>query len=235
MSWKSSSTIALGFVAGVLALGGVAIPLTDRPEFCAGCHIIAPSYASWAKSSHKDVPCVACHVRPGLEGWMHDKAWVGARDVVRSAFGTPADAHNLKATVDSGLCLSCHRNILRISEIAPRDLPPPVKAVGLVMSHRKHVEAFETGRQGQGCMTCHAGVVHDQPIKDYPTVIPRGHVSADSKPWYPDHPEGSSLRARALNDCFRCHDGKTEYRGKVVERKCEVCHLPEKIKELLSF
>jgi cytochrome c nitrite reductase small subunit len=154
---------------------------------------------------------------------------------VRSVFGAPADAHNLKAQVDSSLCLSCHRNILRVSEIAPRDLPLPVKEVGLVMSHRKHMEAFESGQLGEGCLTCHAGVVHDRPIKGYPIVIPRGHVSADSKPWFPDHPEGSSLQTRALNDCFRCHDGKTEYQGKVVERKCEVCHLPEKLKELLSF
>jgi cytochrome c nitrite reductase small subunit len=235
MSWKSSGTIVLGLAVGVLALGGVAIPLTDHPKFCAGCHIIAPSYDSWAASSHKDVSCVACHVRPGLEGWMHDKVWVGVRDVARSVFGTSAEAHNLKANVDSGLCLSCHRNILRVSEIAPRDLPSPVKEVGLVMSHRKHMEAFEAGSPGEGCMTCHSGVVHDRPIKGYPIVIPRGHVSADSKPWYPDHPEGSALRARALKDCFRCHDGETEYQGKVIGRKCEICHLPEKIEELLSL
>lgn len=235
MSLKPSGTIVLGLVAGVLALGGIAVPLTDRSEFCASCHVITPSYDSWAASSHKEVPCVVCHVRPGVQGWIHDKVWVGTRDVVRTVFGAPADVHNLKAQVDSSLCLGCHRNILRVSEIAPRDLPLPVKEVGLVMSHRKHMEAFEAGPQGDGCLTCHAGVVHDRPIKGYPIVIPRGHVSADSKPWYPDHPEGSALRTRALNDCFRCHDGKTEYQGKVIERQCEVCHLPEKIKELLSF
>jgi hypothetical protein len=83
-------------------------------------------------------------------------------------------------------------------------------------------------------MACHAGVVHDPLIKGYPIVVPRGHVSADSKSWSPDHPEGSHLRARALKDCFRCHDGKTEYQGKVIEQKCDVCHLPEKIQALLS-
>jgi hypothetical protein len=160
---------------------------------------------------------------------MHDKVWVGARDVVRYVFGTPPDAHNLKANVDSGLCLSCHRNILRVSEVATRDLPSPVKEVGLIMSHGKHMEAFEARRRGEGCTTCHSGVVHDRPIKGYPIVIPRGHVSADGKPWYPDHPEGSYLRARALSDCFQCHDGKTEHQGKVLDRKCETCHLADKI------
>lgn len=234
MNWKPRLAVLLGLVAGVIALGGAAVPLTDEPKFCAGCHVIAPSYESWTVSSHKEVTCVACHVRPGLEGWLRDKVWAGTRDVVRYAFGASVDLHNLHANVDSGRCLSCHRNILRVSEVAPRDLPAPVKEVGLIMSHRKHMEAFERSGNGEGCMACHAGVVHDQPIKGYPIVVPRGHVSADSKLWAPDHPEGSHLRARALKDCFRCHDGKTEYQGKVVERKCEVCHLPEKIRELLS-
>ncbi|HEY6084000.1 MAG TPA: cytochrome c3 family protein, partial [Nitrospira sp.] len=145
------------------------------------------------------------------------------------------DAHNLKASVDSEVCLSCHRGILRVSEVAPRDLPMPVKDVGLIMSHRKHIEAFRIRGQGEGCTSCHAGVVHDKPIKGYPITLPRGHVSADSKPWLPDHPEGSYLRMRALDDCFRCHDGRSEYQGKVLDRKCETCHLPDKIKNFLSF
>jgi len=77
--------------------------------------------------------------------------------------------------------------------------------------------------------------VHEQPIKGYPIVMPRGHLSADNKLWYPDHPEGSYLRTRALTDCFRCHDGKTEHEGKVVSRTCETWHLPEKISKALLF
>jgi cytochrome c nitrite reductase small subunit len=235
MSWKPRATIVLALVAGGIALGGVAVPLTNHPKFCASCHNIAPSYESWVQSSHKEVTCVACHVRPGVEGWMLDKAWAGTKDVAIYLFGTPTDSHNLKAKVDSAVCLSCHRHILRVSEVATRDLPAPVNDVGLVMSHRKHMEAFGVRAQGEGCTTCHSGVVHDQPIKGYPIVIPRGHVSADSKPWHPDHPEGSYLRTRALSDCFRCHDGKAEHQGKVLDRKCETCHLPEKIKEFLSL
>ncbi len=232
MSWKFR-TIILSVMAGAVALGAAAVPITNQPQFCAGCHTIAPSYESWARSSHKDVTCVTCHVRPGLEGWIHDKVWAGVRDSARYVFGSPTDAHNLKARVDSGRCLSCHRSILRVSEVASRDLPPPVNDVGLIMSHGKHMEAFEERRQGEGCTTCHSGVVHDRPIKAYPTVIPRGHVAADDKPWYPDYPEGSYLRERALADCFRCHDGKTEYRGKRLDRKCDTCHIADKIADLL--
>ena len=235
MSWTPKASLLAALLAGAVALGGVALPLTDHPRFCASCHNIAPSYDSWAKSSHREVGCVECHVRPGLDGWFHDKAINGTKDVAIYLFGTPTDANNLKAKVDSAVCLSCHRQILRVSEVAVRDLPPPVNEVGLIMSHRKHMEAFGVRGQDEGCTTCHSGIVHDQPIKGYPIVLPRGHVSADSKPWHPDHPEGSYLRTRALADCFRCHDGKTEHRGKLLERKCETCHLPDKIKNFLLF
>lgn len=234
MNWTPRTTILLVLVAGAIVLGGVAIPVTNHPKFCASCHNITPSYDSWVKSSHKEVTCVACHVRPGIEGWIHDKAWAGTKDVAIYLFGTPTDPHNLKAKVDSSLCFDCHQHVLRTSEVAPRDLPAPVKDVGLVMSHRKHMEAFGVRGQGEGCTTCHAGVVHDQPIKGYPIVVPRGHVSADIKPWNPEYPEGSHLRTRALNDCFRCHDGKAEHQGRVLDRKCETCHLPDKIKDFLS-
>ncbi|MEP6959528.1 MAG: NapC/NirT family cytochrome c [Nitrospirota bacterium] len=235
MGWKPKATIVLVLVVGAIALGAVAIPITNHPKFCASCHTITPSYESWVKSSHREVTCVACHVRPGIEGWLHDKAWAGSKDLAVYLFGTPTDPHNLQAKVASPVCLSCHQNILRMSEVAPRDLPPPVNEVGLVMSHRRHIEAFAKRGQGEGCTTCHSAVVHEQPIKGYPIVIPRGHLSADSQPWYPDHPDGSYLRTRALSDCFRCHDGKTEHEGKVVSRKCEICHIPEKISNALLF
>jgi len=235
MNWKPKAALVLAMVAGAAGLGAVAIPLTNHPKFCASCHTIAPSYESWIVSSHKEVTCVTCHVRPGVEGWIQDKAVNGTKDLAIHLFGTPTDPHNLKSNVASSVCLSCHREILRVSEIAPRDLPPPVKGVGLVMSHRKHMDAFGQRGNGEGCTSCHSGIVHDAPIKGYPIVIPRGHVSADSQPWYPDHPEGSYLRTRALSDCFRCHDGKTQYQGRLLSRQCETCHIPEKIREALLF
>lgn len=129
--------------------------------------------------------------------------------------------------------MSCHHAILRVSEMAPRDLPPPVQAVGLIMSHRKHMDAFLKRGQEEGCTTCHSRLVHEKPIKGYPIVIPRGHISEDSEPHYPNHPEGTKLRAATMADCFRCHDGKTQYEGKVLSKRCETCHLPDKLDKFL--
>ena len=230
---KPKAIVIMAIVAAALALGGVAVPLTSHPRFCASCHNIKPSYDSWVVSTHKDVTCVDCHVRPTLEGYLNDKVKAGLKDVAISVFSTPTDAHNLQATVHTEVCLSCHRAILRVSEVAVRDLPPPVQKVGLVMSHRKHIEAFAKRAKGEGCTTCHSRVVHEKPIKGYPIVLPRGHVSEDSEPYYPDHPKGTKLRSAALADCFRCHDGKATYEGKVLDKRCETCHLPEKIASYL--
>jgi cytochrome c nitrite reductase small subunit len=235
MNWSVRAVVVLGALVAAVVFGGIAIPLTNHPQFCASCHNIRPSYDTWIQSSHKDVTCVDCHVRPGIKGWLHDKAWAGTKDVMIMLFGHPTDAANLVSTVSSDVCLSCHRHILRTSEVAPRDLPPPVKEVGLVMSHRKHMEAFAKRGKEEGCTTCHSRVVHENTIKGYPVVIPRGHVSADDKPWLPSHPEGTVLRKKALDDCFRCHDGKTQHEGRVLSRKCDACHIPEKISGSLLF
>ncbi len=229
---KAVTVMALSALALAIA-GSIAIPLTSHPDFCAICHTIRPSVESWSMSSHKDVGCVECHVRPGISGFLHDKVRAGIKDVVITFFGNPTEPHNLQAEVDTQVCLGCHRAILRVSEVSERDLPEPVKSVGLIMSHRHHMEAFDKRGKGEGCTTCHARVVHGKPVKAYPIVIPRGHVKLDMEPHYPDHHEGSKLWASALADCLRCHDGEASYEGKVLSKKCETCHLPDKIEDFL--
>ena len=218
----------------VLALGGAAaIPLTNQPTFCAGCHTIKPSYDSWTRSSHKDVTCVDCHVRPGFSGFIQDKVFAGLKDVAITLLGTPTEPHNLQSHVGSSICLGCHRAILRVTEVSLRDLPLPVKDVGLIMDHREHMEAFEKRGQGEGCTTCHSRIVHGNLIKGYPIVIPRGHVTLDDQPHNPDFPQDSMLWKATMADCMRCHDGKQLHEGRVLSNRCETCHLPDKISAFL--
>jgi len=226
--------LAIGLAVLGAVAGALAIPLTSAPKFCASCHTIKPSYDSWAKSSHKEVTCVACHVRPTLEGFIQDKAIAGTYDLMVTLFGTPPQPEDLKTTVYSELCLSCHQNMLRISEIAERDLPGPLKKAGLIMEHRKHMEAFEKRGKGEGCTTCHATVVHAKSYKGYKIVIPRGHIRIDEIPKAEQASiEAAMVKAHRETDCFRCHDGKTEYEGKVLSRKCLTCHLGENLSEFL--
>ncbi len=220
-------------VCVLLVAGTAAVPLTDHPRFCASCHTIRPSVESWEASSHKDVTCVECHVRPGLSGFIEDKILKGLGDVAITWFGTPTDPHELRAHVGSAVCLRCHRAIFGVSEVATRDLPAPVNDIGLVMSHRRHMEAFDQRGQGEGCTTCHGRVVHGTPVKGYPIVIPRGHVTLDMKPHDPDHPEGSALWNASVADCLRCHDNATVFEGRTLRKDCDVCHLEEHVRNFL--
>src|SRR5438128_2086888 len=138
--------------------------------------------------------CATCHtIKPSYDGWV-------------TVFGTPKKPEDLKATVYSEVCLSCHRNMLRISEIAERDLPGPLKKAGLIMAHRKHMEAFQKRGKGEGCTTCHATVVHAKPYKGYKIVIPRGHIRLDEIPKAEQASiETSMVTAHREADCFRCH------------------------------
>ena len=226
-------TVIAILVVAVAVGGAVAIPLTNQPTFCASCHTIKPAYDSWTRSSHRDVTCVDCHVRPGLTGFIEDKVMAGLEDVAITVFGTPTEPHDLQSHIESSVCINCHRAILRVSEVSTRDLPKPVKDVGLIMSHRKHMKAFEERKKGEGCTTCHARVVHGSPIKGYPIIIPRGHVSVDDQPHEPSEPKDSKLWQSAMADCVRCHDGKTTHQGKVLSKRCESCHLPDKIGDFL--
>ncbi len=225
---KSLTLILAALV--VLALGGAAaIPITNQPTFCASCHTIKPSYDSWNLSSHKEVTCVDCHVRPGVSGFIQDKVYAGIEDVAITFFGTPTEPQNLQSHVYSSVCLGCHRAILRVTEVSSRDLPSPVKEVGLIMDHREHMEAFDKRGQGEGCTTCHSRVVHGTPIKGYPIVIPRGHVKLDDQPHVPELSQDSRLWKTTMADCMRCHDGKQTHEGEVLSNRCETCHLPDKI------
>ena len=76
-----------------------------------------------------------------LKGGSRTRPVNGTKDVAIYLFGTPTDPHNLK-----------RRSKRRVFKL-PSDVfeplkwrlgicPLPVKDVGLVMSHRKHMEAF---------------------------------------------------------------------------------------------
>ncbi len=94
---RGTVIVLLVAVVVLFVAGTAAIPITNDPEFCASCHTIRPSVDSWKTSSHKDVTCVECHVRPGLKGFVEDKVYAGLKDVAITWFGTPTEPHDLQA------------------------------------------------------------------------------------------------------------------------------------------
>jgi cytochrome c nitrite reductase small subunit len=65
--WKFPVIVALGIFAGLgffmFRISNAASYLGDKPSTCSNCHIMAPQYATWAHSAHREkTNCNDCHV-----------------------------------------------------------------------------------------------------------------------------------------------------------------------------
>ena len=66
-AWKLPVLILLGTFAGVFFylfyISKAASYLSDDPKTCVNCHVMAPQYATWTHSSHREVAvCNDCHI-----------------------------------------------------------------------------------------------------------------------------------------------------------------------------
>ena len=131
--------------------------VTDATASCIWCH--GEHGQLWAASTHKTVDCVECHVDPGIGGAVHAKLR-GARNVfVSIARGNEVEPGEEPLPVSTENCFACHAGVLRVNEMGYQDLPAnSLKADGLVMDHRVHVE-----KHGIDCVWCHRGTVHRDP------------------------------------------------------------------------
>jgi len=85
--WKLPVYVSLGIFFGlgfyVLYLSKAASYLSDAPETCVNCHVIAPQYATWCHSTHREVAtCNDCHVPHNN---VFNKYFFKAKDGLRHA------------------------------------------------------------------------------------------------------------------------------------------------------
>jgi len=86
-AWKVPVIIISGLICGLLFyllhISRAASYLSDEPSTCMNCHIMAPQYATWSHSSHREnANCNDCHV-PHQN--MVRKYWFKAKDGMRHA------------------------------------------------------------------------------------------------------------------------------------------------------
>lgn len=65
--WRIPVMITLAVVIGLIAylvyVSNAPSYLSDKPKTCVNCHIMAPQYATWSHSSHREAAhCNDCHV-----------------------------------------------------------------------------------------------------------------------------------------------------------------------------
>jgi cytochrome c nitrite reductase small subunit len=119
--WKLPVIILLGIIAGlgiyILRISKAHSYLSDKPETCVNCHIMAPQYATWNHSSHREwANCNDCHV-------PHDNVFLTyyfkAKDGLRHAkVFTLRDEPQVIRIKQDGIevvqqnCIRCHSHLI---------------------------------------------------------------------------------------------------------------------------
>lgn len=74
----------LGLFVYLVHISNAVSYLSDEPETCVNCHIMAPEYATWSHSSHREVAhCNDCHVPHNN---FFNKYYFKAKDGMRHAY-----------------------------------------------------------------------------------------------------------------------------------------------------
>lgn len=149
--WKLPVIILLGVLVG---LGGFIFKiskahsyLSDEPETCINCHIMAPQYATWNHSSHREkATCNDCHVPHNN---AVNKYYFKAKDGMRHAsmFALRLEPQVIKIheaghEVVQNNCIRCHDHLLTDSKMNQKD------------------EMFTAHRTDRTCWECHREVPH---------------------------------------------------------------------------
>ncbi len=141
------SSILLGVVLFLLYVSKAHSYLSDNPETCMNCHIMAPQFATWNHSSHREVAsCNDCHVPHNN---VFNKYYFKAKDGLRHAtvFTLRKEPqvifiHEEGAGVVHNNCIRCHSKLLT---------DPKLMA---------NVEAHQAHRTDRKCWECHREVPH---------------------------------------------------------------------------
>ncbi len=141
--------------------------LSDKPETCVNCHIMAPQYATWNHSSHRErAHCNDCHVPHNN---VINKYFFKAKDGIRHATIftlrlEPQVIHIKKAGqgVVQDNCIRCHENLLTDDAIMP-------------LTVQAHSE-----RSDRWCWECHRETPHGR-INSL-TSVPHARVPLPASP-----------------------------------------------------
>lgn len=192
---------ALIVVSGVFLfalLGTVgAIKLTMSPAFCSKCHVMAPEYTTWKASSHLQVACVDCHIKPGLGNLIVHKV-AAVKELYLYFTGTYDRPIKMAHELEDVICTKCHSS--------NREYTP---SGDLIIPHSKHA-AKEVK-----CVECHSGVAHGNIVARNLTVEGSYEV------WTGDYGKqqmGQEYTEPKMNTCLECHINRK------ITQACEACH-----------
>lgn len=149
--WRVPVIVLLGAFCGIVVYAAIVSNavsyLSDSPATCVNCHIMAPHYATWQHSSHREhATCSDCHVpQDNIFRHYYYKANDGSRHAAIFTMRAEPDVimmHEAGKMVVQENCIRCHDfTNERVSAY--------------------HVTA-QSARRGEGklCFDCHRDVPH---------------------------------------------------------------------------
>jgi cytochrome c nitrite reductase small subunit len=149
--WKFPVLVLLGIFAGLgifmFRISNAYSYLGDKPSACTNCHIMAPQYATWAHSSHREkTNCNDCHVPHNN---VFSKYFFKAKDGLRHAtIFTLRLEPQVIFIKDAGRevvhrnCIRCHSGLLTDSKL---------------MAYNLNTHLFRMERK---CLDCHRETPH---------------------------------------------------------------------------
>lgn len=149
--WKFPVLILTGIFVGLLIytfkLSKAYSYLSDKPETCMNCHIMAPQYATWNHSSHRErATCIDCHVpHNNLFNKYYFKAKDGMRHATMFTLRLEPQVIHIKpsgAKVVHNNCIRCHKHLLTDDKVIQIS------------------EVFHGNRTERKCWECHRETPH---------------------------------------------------------------------------
>jgi nitrate/TMAO reductase-like tetraheme cytochrome c subunit len=139
----------MGFsVAAIFVVSAASFWWTSQPSFCNRCHVMKPYVAQWKVSPHRDVNCEACHLTPGLFGFLGGK--ISGLQVVSNYIRGDYRDWSFNAAVSNASCLRCHEAILESNVHDSK--------TGITVSHENIIG------MGAKCVQCHSTVAHGSAV-----------------------------------------------------------------------
>jgi len=149
--WKIPVLFSLGIITGlfffIVHVARATSYLSDKPEACVNCHVMAPQYATWERSNHgRFTVCNDCHVpQDNIFKKYYFKATDGLRHSYMFTFRLEPQViriHEAGRNAVQQNCIRCHIETIH---------PISVRAI----SNQKIQE------EGDGyCWDCHREVPH---------------------------------------------------------------------------
>ena len=109
--------IGIGLVVQILYVSNAVSYLSDNPETCVNCHIMAPQFATWERGSHgRTASCNDCHVpQNNVIRKYFFKASDGLRHATMFTFRMEPQVIRIKDAGKAAVqenCIRCHSNYL---------------------------------------------------------------------------------------------------------------------------